>query len=318
MRNDILAAFGFKTSTPLEAVGEGLTNETFKTRTNEGEFIIQSLHPAVKSEAIEDMIVVTEYLSKHGIVVPILRKTLAGSAFFLDSRGIRWRMYPYIAGRTLDVMPSLKGAHSCGEYFGTLHRLLRNLTYMPIGTPEHFHDVPFTISKLRYDFDRLPENIKPIAREILEMIPRYYLVSKERQVIHSDPKISNILFALDGDHVKGLLDFDYIAFNTRFVDIGDALRSWCNATLEDDPNPAFNMQYFEAIMRGYESGWNEPVARDESLEAAKCITLELASRFLHDAVEPHFAWNAKKYRSREECAYARGLSQLRLAKSIPV
>ena len=53
------------------------------------------------------------------------------------------------------------------------------------------------------------------------------------QLVHGDLKISNLIFDAAGKAV-GIIDFDTLLVHARAIDLGDALRSWCNWTAEDD------------------------------------------------------------------------------------
>ena len=51
--------------------------------------------------------------------------------------------------------------------------------------------------------------------------------------MHGDPKISNLMFARDSDRGLCLIDLDTLGPMPIALELGDALRSWCNPAAED-------------------------------------------------------------------------------------
>src|SRR2546425_1136416 len=85
------------------------------------------------------------------------------------------------------------------------------------------------------DMRMVPADLRGIADDILATLPGLIVADEPRQLIHGDLKISNLIF--DGlGHAVGIIDFDTILRHARAIDLGDAFRSWCNRTAEDDPD----------------------------------------------------------------------------------
>ena len=133
-------------------------------------------------------------------------------------------------------------------------------------------------------------------------------------------KISNLIFDALG-HAVGIIDFDTILRHARAIDLGDAFRSWCNRTAEDDPDATFDVAFFEAAASGYAEGSGMPSGPQERarhLRATKQITLELATRFLLDVVhDTYFGFDAARYPHRRAHNMARARGQYHLAQTIP-
>ncbi len=147
-----------------------------------------------------------------------------------------------------------------------------------------------------------------------------YIPQGPQQLIHGDLKISNLIFD-DLGHAVGLIDFDTILRHARAIDLGDAFRSWCNRTAEDDPDASFDVAFFEAAASGYAEGLgmpSGPPVRARHLRATKQITLELAARFLIDVVrDTYFGFDAARYPHRRAHNVARARGQYHLAQTIP-
>jgi aminoglycoside phosphotransferase (APT) family kinase protein len=138
--------------------------------------------------------------------------------------------------------------------------------------------------------------------------------------VHGDLKISNILFDEQTGEARALLDLDTMAYLTIPIELGDALRSWCNPAGEDSDRATFRADVFEAAVRGYggSAGALLTVEEREALVlGAETISLELAARFCADALqESYFGWNPQKFASRRLHNLARAASQLAVASSI--
>lgn len=232
-------------------------------------------------------------------------------------------MSSLIAGRVFDAVQSTEMAVEAGRIVGEMHRHLRRLSHEPEGSIEHFHDTGYVLEKLRGVVTKLPGELRHMAEDLLTTLPGVILTEdaarEGKQIIHGDLKISNILFDETGRAV-GIIDFDTIMRHLRAIDLGDALRSWCNRASEDDPQATFDVGIFHAAMAGYEQGWGAPVREEETrivLRATLQITYELASRFLIDVVRDDYFGYGKPYRSRRAANMARAIGQHHLAKTIP-
>jgi hypothetical protein len=104
------------------------------------------------------------------------------------------------------------------------------------------------------------------------------------------------------------------------VELGDALRSWCNPGGEDETQAEFDAERFGAALTGFRQGAGkllEPAERDAVVVATERIAVELSSRFARDALEEQrFGWNADRFRSRSAHNLHRAQGQLSLARSI--
>ncbi|MEE4165293.1 MAG: aminoglycoside phosphotransferase family protein, partial [Desulfocapsaceae bacterium] len=108
-----------------------------------------------------------------------------------------------------------------------------------------------------------------------------------RRVIHGDPKIDNVLFAVDSGRAAALIDLDTVSPGIPACDIGDCLRSYCNVLGEDPSRPGdvvFDTDICKSMLDGYRaSGVSFPAGeRHLVYEGVKLLTYELGLRFLTD------------------------------------
>lgn len=315
---DIASRFQIPQPVSVEPFGTGLLHATHSVATHDGAFVLQRLHPVTVDAAIHDARVVGEFLASRGFQVPVFRLSRDG-ALLVRHGGDRWRLYPMIAGDAFDVVARPEMAREAGRIVGEMHRHLRELDYEPQGSIPHFHDTAFMVDELRSVVDHLPDSLGQIGRRIVDELPA--LIVDERSagepkvVIHADLKISNLLFA-EGRAVA-VIDMDTLMLHFRVIDLGDAFRSWCATSTEDDPGLDFDADLFTAAVDGYARGFDGPVDSKLFLRATQQITWELSARFLIDVVrDNYFGFDAKKYASRRDHNMARAIAQFRLGEAV--
>jgi hypothetical protein len=104
------------------------------------------------------------------------------------------------------------------------------------------------------------------------------------------------------------------------LELGDALRSWCNPATEDASNARFVPAFFEAAVSGYAEAAEGYLEADEwrSIPAGTLtITVELAARFCADALrERYFGWDRARYATASAHNQARTCGQLQVAETL--
>ena len=144
--------------------------------------------------------------------------------------------------------------------------------------------------------------IEPLAERVLEAAAALPpLPASPDRIVHGDPKISNLVFAHDADRALCLIDLDTLAHMPVALELGDALRSWCNPATEDAASARFVRPFFDAAIGGYAEaaqGFLTPAEWSAIPRGALTITVELAARFCADALrESYFGWNRARYES---------------------
>ena len=122
------------------------------------------------------------------------------------------------------------------------------------------------------------------------------------RIIHGDLKISNVRF--QDRQALCLIDLDTLAQGTLDIELGDAMRSWCNPASEDSLETHFDLALFESAMwvrcraaRAAPPSHHEWSAIAPGIER---ICIELAARFAWDALaECYFGFN-EQYGGRGE------------------
>jgi Ser/Thr protein kinase RdoA (MazF antagonist) len=302
-------------------VRSGLMHGTWIVESEAGRYVLQRLHHKLATpEIVADYRAVTEHLATHGVPAPRLVLTRGGDPV-AQSEDRWWRLSTYVPGETRDRVSSAEEAEEGARALGRFHRVMADIGHV-FGSQHPLHDTVGHLERLRAaagDPAHAPWRgaIDDEIATVLERLGGMLLpAGLPLRVVHGDPKISNVLFR-DGRAI-GLIDLDTCNRHTVLVDLGDAIRSWCRDGAEDEKQ-RFHIARFEAILRGY-AAEGPALTRDEVAflpQAGPMITLELASRFLRDALEDHyFAWDAARYPDRRAHNVARARGMLFLAQDM--
>ena len=321
---------------PLAASGvarldSGLINRTFLARTAAaGEFVLQAVNPALTPESgadlHEDIEHLTAYLQQAGLLMPRLVRARDGK-LFTRSAGHLWRLYNRIAGETRQTPGGAAAVESAAALLARVHAALALSDYMPrFSRRPAAHDTMRHVRRLRanlYGYRQHAEYaaVWPLANEILEVYQQLRpWPPTPLRLAHGDPKISNFIYRAGTDTALCLIDFDTFCRLMLPLEIGDALRSWCNPAGEDSAEGFFDRELALAALAGYAAHSADFITPREwySLPAAtEQICIELAARFCADALEEdYFAWDATRFPSRSRHNQVRARGQLNLARSL--
>ena len=93
--------------------------------------------------------------------------------------------------------------------------------------------------------------VRELADRVFALAERLpVLPAAADRVVHGDPKISNIVFARDTNRAVCLIDLDTLTRMPVALELGDALRSWCNPVSEDAATAAFSRRCSRQLSRG--------------------------------------------------------------------
>lgn len=307
----VLAYYDIGSISRIEVLKSGRINKTYYVKSiHNNEFIVQTLHKMWGKSLMEDINVVTIYLSKKGWDCPQLLRSRQGD-MFCEVNGNLWRVYTYVKGNSFPQWHIDKNLHKdIGSALGLLHRDLRLLDYKPRHILEGFHEKDFYIKKaISIDTHRYPRRLQDIYDDTITNMEKYgSSFSGKKQMIHGDPRIENILCMGKPPHFV-FLDYDTLMIGSVYTDIGDCLRSLMLVSDNLD---------FKKIITEFLLGYNavnkeSKILHSSSLHAVKYVTLELCLRFMIDSVEKcYFSWDGKKYESQEAYSEARALASWEL------
>ncbi|MEO7331880.1 MAG: phosphotransferase, partial [Minicystis sp.] len=292
----------------------------------EGPVILQRLHPVFTGIVNEDIEVVSAHLARKGLSTPRPIRTDDGALWVEGEDGRPWRALTFVAGETFERIPSASIAVEAGRLTARFHVAVADLDHDYRHTRAGVHDTAKHLAVLReavaiHRDHRLFSEVSPLATTLLAAAERLPdLNHLPTRHVHGDLKIGNLLFR-EG-HAECLVDLDTLGRMIWPFEMGDALRSWCNSSGEDDPSPRIDASLFAASLAGYGG-----ISRRSTLltvpeltsivDGLATICLELSARFLADALrESYFGFDASRFPARGEHNLVRARGQLALYQSV--
>jgi len=289
----LIKKFGIDGPVSINAVNSGVINDTYiveSTVANQ-KYILQKLHKIFSYNLLYDFEAVTAHLVQNGIITPRLINTAEGLPAALDEGKAIWRMMTFVPGRTISS-GSPETAKSAGELLARFHTALLNFDYKFKHRIEGFHDAETNIEKLKR---AVSGNNQPKKYEDLEGLTRFVIDEFESEefnlsllplrVIHGDPKISNFIFDSVEDTAVCLIDLDTVSNCNLAVELGDAIRSWCQ--VKEGNCYRFDKDIFSAFLEGYflfaKFLTNQEISA--IIDGVKIVTLDLCARYITDAFE---------------------------------
>ena len=296
----------------IKPLGEGFINDTFIVRTQGGapDYILQKKNHYVFPNVpamMKNIAAVTAHIKSK--VADPMRETLTvipthdGELYYKDAEGCYWAVCVYIPDTvTYDRADTPELARQGGIGIGRFQTLLSDFDQPLAEVIKGFHNI-------RYRFEQwdasiaadaagrvgdLAEEISWIESRREKMMEFWKKVEDgtiPTRVTHNDTKISNILFDEATGNVLCAIDLDTVMSSTSLNDVGDALRSYTNTGLEDDPNldnVSMDINMFKAYIEGYLSERKGTLCEAEIEWLAFSglyITYEQVLRFLMDYID---------------------------------
>jgi hypothetical protein len=325
--------------------GSGNVNDTYLVRVAGAhgirDFILQRLNPAVFPQP-EQIMLNLRVLDNHARPkllarpnqrweLPSIIPSLSGDDYCRDEDGALWRAQTFIPDtQTFDTIKNELQAEEAGRALGFFHGLIHDLpAHLLHDTLPGFHVTPGYLAAyepLRASSPRPDHSEQALfcrrfiaerkeTAEVLESARlRGELISCP---IHGDPKLANILFARDTGQAISLIDLDTVKPGLLHYDIGDCLRSCCNAAGEEAPlaEVSFNLAYCGAILRGYlpqVASFFSVADYRYIYDAVRLIAFELGLRFFSD----HLAGDVYFKVRRPGQNLHRAMAQFALCRSI--
>ena len=243
----------------LAPLGGGLINQTFRFTCAQGRGVLQRLNPIFPPSINADIDRVTAHLQDRGMATPVVLRTLADDLWIDLGDDGAWRALSWVEGTTLPRASSPDTVAEAASLLGRFHRALADLD-IEFGFARVVHDTDAHLAKLtglradeadpavRAQVDGLASSIL-VAGAALPALP-----DTPPRVLHGDPKLDNVRFDGDSQRALCLVDLDTLRRGPLTHDLGDAWRSWCNRSGEDEVDAARDLAVRGAAAAGSEGG----------------------------------------------------------------
>jgi Ser/Thr protein kinase RdoA (MazF antagonist) len=287
--------------------------------------ILQRLNTDIfRAELHRDIEAITAHLAEKGLQTPRIVPTATGPLWHTTDDGDVWRVLTPVGDRTLHKIADPADATEAAALVARFHAATADLEHTFHFTRPGAHDTNAHFDRLRtalmlHRGHRLYDDVAALADTLMDAWDAWSGPTEDElpnRIIHGDLKISNVRFT--GSEATALIDLDTLAHGTIDIELGDAMRSWCNPASENTSETAFDAGIFAAAMTGYASVPDvlTPAEWDAIVPGTERICIELAARFAWDALEESYFGFDPAYGGHGEHSLLRARGQASLAASV--
>ncbi len=284
-------------------IGNGKINRTFcvtyRNQDTEKNYIFQKINSHVfrsPKAVMRNIELVTEYIRSHYPHETTLHfhHTADGCNYFHDSVLGFWRVMNAIDAVTCDTCEDMDMIQAAGWAFGHFQKQLSEFDGTQLSeTIPDFHNTRKRLETLQHHaaetactdaVSAMLAQITAYKETACELCDRFANGEFPVRVTHNDTKCSNVLFHRTTKQAVAVIDLDTVMPGMAMYDFGDAVRS---IAVSSDGKPVLHLGKFRAFSEGYLKETAEMLtqAEREALpKAVLAVTVELASRYLDDAV----------------------------------
>lgn len=281
----------------------GHINDTYLILTKEKpHFVLQKINANVftkAKEVIENKAKVSSYLLVNNCKTLEYKKSRKDNYFVKDLKNNFWNLCYYIKdSQTYTKVNTANIAFEAGKTTGNFLNDMKGFTENLTAILPNFHNMTFRFSEFENALKNANQQRKEKAlnwidfaiskKEEMTVIDKAILKHKiPLRTIHNDTKISNILFNKNEKAIC-LIDLDTVMQGVIHFDYGDALRTICNTSEEDEKDIKqinFNISYFKSYTEGFLTSIGKQLTKQELYYlpiSPKIMAFIIGLRFLTD------------------------------------
>ncbi|MEE4242955.1 MAG: aminoglycoside phosphotransferase family protein [Desulfopila sp.] len=322
----------------VRPVGSGHINDSYLVSFAHKRFILQRInhkvfkepHKVARNSALVSSHLRANFLRFQADVecIPEILAAEGGERYWRDEAGDIWRAQSYIANSFVhERIEKEEQAIEVGRCLAAFHEVIADLalTELEVVLPD-FHNLPGYLQKYDAAIAAAPADLTAKLGQHRECIDRYRPLADffpramdqgdvVQQLVHGDPKVSNILFDGDSGRAVSMIDLDTVGPGLVLFDVGDCLRSAAFLSAEDDTSSegSCDISLLAAFLQGYlEKKSLSRFELDHIFEAFLLITFELGVRFLTDYLQGNWYFKVMN----EEDNLHRAVTQFRRVAGI--
>ena len=301
------------TMVSYQELNSGHINDTYLIQmVKKPNYVLQRINGNVfenSLELINNKVLVSSHLQEKYTHLPeeeIHRRVLSfvkakdNTHYYKDTDGNYWNLTVFIEDSvTYEKNPNVKVAFEAGKATGTFLEFTKDLDLKRLSDIlPNFHSITFRYQQFNDAIKKAPLSRLEQAKKWIDFVNSNYQEMQQIDVAienkkiplrltHSDTKISNILFSKE-DKALCLIDTDTVMAGAVHFDYGDAIRTICNTTDEDESNEkaiAFNFDFFEAYSKGFFEKLKTSISPEEAALlplSIKMMPFIMGLRFLTD------------------------------------
>ena len=332
----------------IREFGNGNINDTYLVTTDayedsqaeEKHFVLQRINTQVFKQPrliMQNMRAFTEHVRRrardegHRWEMPRVIPTCEGQDFYIDPQGNFWRVISYVDGtRSFETIKDTKLAYEVGYALGTFQYLISDLPIDKLAdTLEGFHIMPRYMQGFDQAFSHNGHKVSPEVKYCLKFVEKrrefasVLETAREQgrlqlRPVHGDPKVNNVMIEESTGRAISLVDLDTVKPGLIHYDIGDCMRSGCNALGEETENweaVCFDPDIGAAILEGYLTQARHfltPADYDYLFDSIRLLAFELGVRFFTDYLAGNVYFKVKHSQHNLQ----RALVQFKLTESI--
>lgn len=299
----------------------GLLHKTYRVQVGKSKFVLQKVNKKFGPGIHDNIKAVTGHLLEHGVATFRLLKTADGGLFATDADDERWRLMTHVDGVSFEDLQSPAQAYSAGLLVGRFHAALDSFDkeLAPMGIP--FRNTPWYLKQMERSLEERrdhpdQEQAKQLAAAIHSGLrrlgPSPQAPDVPDRVIHGDFKVSNLLFESaeepGRDRAVAVLDLDTLMRHPLWSELGDAWRSWCDTSSDEESSSRFDLGAFAASWSGFRKGYGGTVTNGELrslVTGTERMALELAARFVTNALTESYFVHTCSHPSEHDMCRAR-------------